>query len=365
MKETVNFHGSDIEKVAKYYGLNQSDIHNYSGNVNPLGLSPTLADKLKANIHLVTSYPDPDYVSLKESIGSYTSTSPNHVLLGNGSTELIAHYIDYVSPKKAMIVGPTYSEYEKKIRTLKAEVHYHPLSKDDDFRLDIDDLILGLTQEMDLLVLCNPNNPTASMVTAKDLYPLFDHCKAYGIYILIDETYMDFVENHKTISALPLTNIYNNCIVLRGFSKFFSAPGLRLGYGITSDMNCHRALEKQRHHWSINSLSAFAGKELISDEDFINTSMAFITKERIRILRRLGELDKIIAYPSYVNFFFVELLDENHSAHSLFEFMIRKGLMIRDTSSFPFLHNEFFRFCILSEEENDELLDALEEYLLQ
>lgn len=363
MKPTVNFHGSDIEKVAKFYHLKESEIHNYSGNVNPLGLSPSLKEKLIANIDLVTSYPDPDYTLLKQNIAAYTTASADHILLGNGSTELIAHYIDYVNPKKALIIGPTYSEYEKKIKTLHAEVHYLPLKAENDFKLNLTEILKECDQTFDLLVLCNPNNPTGTLIDARDLYPLFDLCKSYGIYILIDETYMDFVDS-SVKSAISLVESYSNCIILRGFSKFFAAPGLRLGYGITSDLHCHEHLENQRHHWSINSLAAFAGKELMIDHEFISNSRQFISDERNRIVSILSEEKDLKVYPTSANFFFVELLNPNHSSHSLFEYLIKKGMMIRNTSSFPFLHGEYFRFCILTKQENDMLLQGIHDYLI-
>lgn len=363
MKTNVNFHGSDIEKVAKHFNIEESSIKNYSGNVNPLGLSKSLEEKLKDNIHLVTNYPDPDYTKLKKNIATYTSSNVDHVLLGNGSTELIAHYIDYVSPKKALIIGPTYSEYEKKIKTLNAEVHYYPLKEENNFSLNIDELIKQCSKSIDLLVLCNPNNPTASFINSDQLYPLFDHCKSYGINILIDETYMDFVEDASSISALNLVSTYNNCIVLRGFSKFFAAPGLRLGYGITSDMNCHRSLEKQRHHWAINSLAAFAGKELMVDNEFIQTSKTFIQQERIRLNEILSAEQTLKVFPANANFFFIKLLKENKSSQELFETLIQKGLMIRNTSTFPFLHGEYFRFCILNPEDNDQLVSEIISYM--
>ena len=363
MKTNVNFHGSDIEKVAKYFNINESSIKNYSGNVNPLGLSKSLESKLVANIHLVTNYPDPDYTKLKTNIASYTHSDFDHVLLGNGSTELIAHYIDYVQPKKALIIGPTYSEYESKIKTLNAEVLYYPLKEETDFTLDIQDLISHCTSDINLLVLCNPNNPTASFIKSQALHPLFDHCKSMGIRILIDETYMDFVDDAEQTSALSLVKIYNNCIVLRGFSKFFAAPGLRLGYGITSDMNCHRSLAKQRHHWSINSLAAFAGKELMIDNNFINKSKKFIHEERTRLTSILSKEESIKVFPANANFFFIKLLKEGKTSADLFEYLIKKGLMIRNTSTFPFLHGEFFRFSLLDKENNDILLKEIFNYM--
>lgn len=220
MKSNINFHGSDIERVAKHFGLKEEDICNFSGNVNPMGLSEQLRHKLIENIHLVTSYPDPDYVKLKHNIAEYVDSKEEYVLLGNGSTELIAHYIDYVNPKKVLIVGPTYSEYEKKSRTLNAEVHYCPLKMESDFTHDIAEIIHDCHEDIDLLVLCNPNNPTASCISSEGLLPVFDHCKAFGTHILIDETYMDFVDDAHSVSAVSLMDAYDNCIVLGVFQSF-------------------------------------------------------------------------------------------------------------------------------------------------
>lgn len=362
MKELNNFHGSDIEKVAKFYNIDEKSIINFSGNVNPLGLSKQLQEKLVNNIDLVTNYPDPDYVSLKESISRYAATDSEYVLLGNGTTELIAHYIDYVHPKKALIIGPTYSEYEKKISSCDAVVIYYPLHEENNFQIDIPKIIELCSNDIDLVVLCNPNNPTASLVNAKDLNPLFDHLKTLGLHILIDETYMDFIENTEKISAIQLVEKYSNCIVLRSFSKFFSAPGLRLGYGITSDFKCHESMEKQRHHWAINSLAAFAGSELMKDDEFIEKSRHFIQNERNRVMKQLAKINELKVFPNYGNFFFVKIINTNYTTADLFDHLIKKGLMIRDTASFPFLHGEYFRFSLSTQDNNDLLIHEIQNY---
>ena len=362
MRELNNFHGSDIEKVAKFYKIDKDSIINYSGNVNPLGLSQQLQEKLAANINLVTNYPDPDYFSLKESISQYMGTDTEYVLLGNGTTELIAHYIDYVNPDKALIIGPTYSEYEKKISSCDASVIYYPLHETNNFEINIPEIIDLCTREIDLVVLCNPNNPTASLITANELYPLFDHLKILGQHILIDETYMDFVQDAEKISAINLVEKYSNCIVLRSFSKFFSAPGLRLGYGITSDYQCHESMEKQRHHWAINSLAAFAGSELMKDTHFIINSRHFIKNERERVNALLQSISALKVFPNNGNFFFIKIIDPNYTTAELFEYLIKKSLMIRDTASFPFLHGEYFRFSLSTQKNNDLLIHEMQTF---
>lgn len=361
----LNFHGSDVEKVARHYQIPEKEIVNYGSNVNPLGLPKALEQKLKDNVGLVTAYPDPDYVELKAAIADYLKVDPSLILLGNGSTELIANYIDYINPRKALIVGPTYSEYEKKIRTLEAEVRYYRLREDQDFRLAVDDFINHCEKEVDLVVLCNPNNPTASLMSSHDLELILDYCKLLNIYMLIDETYMDFVQNASRVSAVSLTSRYSNIIVLRGFSKFFSAPGLRLGYGVSSDLLCHQYMEKQRHHWAINSLAAFAGKELMADNAFIEQSVQFIDQERKRMQELLADRPEIKVYPNKANFFFVRLMKSGLTSMAAFEYLIHHRMMIRNANSFPFLQGEYIRFCIRNQADNTKLVQHLVQYIEQ
>ena len=110
-----HFHGSDLEKIEAVYGIKKEDITSFSANVNPLGVSPLLRRTLASHIDAITSYPDREYTSLRECIAAYTGTDASQVIVGNGSTELISLFIQIEHPKKAMILGPTYSEYEREI----------------------------------------------------------------------------------------------------------------------------------------------------------------------------------------------------------------------------------------------------------
>ena len=113
MEKKPEFHGSDLEKIASYYHMRKEDIICYSANVNPLGLSEKVKSQLAANLDVITRYPDRDYTSLHETIGAYCHADPGHIVVGNGSTELISLLISLLSPKKALVLGPTYSEYAR------------------------------------------------------------------------------------------------------------------------------------------------------------------------------------------------------------------------------------------------------------
>ena len=363
IKHSDHFHGSDLEKIEKIYGIKQENITSFSANVNPLGISFLLKETLSSKIDAITSYPDREYTSLRKCIGNYVNIDHNNIIVGNGSTELISLFIQISNPKKALMVGPTYSEYEREVSLGGGRTHYYRLKEEDNFELDIEDLNKFLNQDVDLLVICNPNNPTSSVITRKEMRKILDTCKQKGIYVMVDETYVEFDTNMKDVTSIPLTEYYNNLIILRGTSKFFAAPGLRLGYAICGNGDLVKEIVKRQNPWTISTLAAIAGEIMFKDQDYMAKTRDLINKERERIISRLRTCPFIKVFPAHGNFVLIKILRDDITSDDLFDTTIRKGLMIRDCSNFPFLDNRYVRFCFMSPEKNDELVDTLLETL--
>lgn len=356
------FHGSDLEKIAAHYSIDKDSITNYSGNVNPLGLSDSITSELAKHIQLIASYPDRDYTSLRTTLGNYIGVDKQDIIVGNGSTELISLFIKVLQPQNALIIGPTYSEYEREIFINEGRSRYFPLLEEDDFQVNLVHLKEHLAEDADLLVICNPNNPTSTSISRAELREILDFCLEYDVDVLIDETYVEFADDVDDVSAVSLTPFYQNLFIIRGVSKFYAAPGLRLGYGVSGNKSLIHRINSLKNPWTINSLAAYAGELMVQDRDYIHKTRTLIHSERERIIKILKEWDSVKAYPANGNFILVKLLGE-HKSYDIFEALIKKGMMIRDASSFPFLSNKFIRFCILSREDNDRLLDALDEIL--
>lgn len=359
----LQFHGSDIEKVEALYHIKKSEILNFSGNVNPLGLSKMVIEELKNHIDLIATYPDRDYAALRGVISLYTQVHPDQVLVGNGSTELISLFIKVINPTCAMIIGPTYSEYEREIRIGGGKCNYYALKESLDFKLDLDGLLQTMTSDTDLLVLCNPNNPTSTALKHQELRTILDYCLSHHIFVLIDETYVEFATDMDYITGTSFTEIYPNLFIIRGVSKFFASPGLRLGYGITGNKDIIRDINRLKNPWTINSLASYAGELMLQDQGYINASIKLIEVERKRILDILNRMPAIKVYEPSANFMLVKLLDPTKKSSELFEYLIQKKIMIRDASGFPFLDHRFFRFCINMPKDNDLLLLNLKEFL--
>ena len=212
------------QKIEELYGIRKEDIVSFSANVNPLGISPKMRSALIEHIDVITSYPDREYTALRSRIGEYTGAPTRNILVGNGSTELISLFIQMEHPKKALILGPTYSEYEREISLGGGTSLYYPLKEENDFILDVEDFKRHLNEALDLLVICNPNNPTSTSVTQKDMRRILDECKRHDIFVIVDETYVEFAPDMDAIDSVPLTRYYNNLVILRGVSKIFCQP---------------------------------------------------------------------------------------------------------------------------------------------
>lgn len=365
MTSSINyFHGSDLEQVEKIYHVPKDDIVNFSDNVNPLGISPNIKTELANNIDLISKYPDREYTTLRRKISEYTSAHLNSILVGNGTTELISLLIQVVRPKKALIIGPTYSEYEKEIFLTGGSTYYYPLKESLNFQVEVDELNRALSSDIDLLVICNPNNPTSSAISHKEMRCILDHCKELDIFVLIDETYVEFAENMADITAVPFSQYYSNLMILRGTSKFFAAPGLRLGYGICGNKAILTKMNEKKHPWAINALASLAGEIMLDDTEYIEKTRNLIHEERNLIYAALQECPNVKVYPPIANFILFQIMDESIPASLVFEKLIHMKMMVRDASSFPFLNSQFVRFCFKHPEQNRKLLTHLKEILI-
>ena len=278
------------------------------------------------------------------------------VYCGNGAADVLDRLAAVLRPKRVLLTAPTFAEYE---RTLTgAEIDFHMLRESEDFAVT-ERLLSDISSKYDAVYLCNPNNPTSSAITQEELRRLIGFCAEKNIFVMIDETYVEFAPDINAITAVPLTREFTNLMVLRGVSKFFAAPGMRLGYGITGNMEFLAKMRENQTPWSLNSLGAFAGEIMLQDEDYIKETRNLILSERDRIIRELKDTDTYKIYPAYANFILLRILKNGLTSYDVFEACIRQGMMIRDCSSFQCLDGEFVRFCIMMPEDNSRLVKVL------
>lgn len=357
------FHGSDLEKIEELYHIRREDIRPFASNVNPLGISPKMRTALQENLDVLSDYPDREYTELKNAIHAYTGVHVEHIIPGSGTTELIVTFITTIKPKKTFVVEPTYSEYKRDLKTIKSEVIDYVLTEQNDFQLDVADLCKQIDSSIDMVILCNPNNPTSTCITTEQLQEIVEVCKEHSAFLLVDETYIEFVKDVSAITAVSLVQKYNNLVVLRGVSKFFAAPGLRLGYACTSNSKLIQYIKKHENPWSISSIAAFAGTVMFTDTEYIEATRNLIAQEQGLMCSALSTRKTIRIFSPATNFALAKLQKPGVTSSSAFEYCIKKGLMIRDCSNFTGLDSSYIRFCFLNPEDDDLLVNSLLEIL--
>ncbi|SHE84392.1 L-threonine O-3-phosphate decarboxylase [Caldanaerobius fijiensis DSM 17918] len=354
-------HGGNIYKAAEQYGINIDAIIDYSDNVNPLGVPYSAKQEIIKNIDALSHYPDPEYRELRMAISEYTGVDYKNIIVGNGATELISLFIKVLKPRKALVVMPAYSEYERELVINGAMVDHYVLKREVNYKGDINELC-SMVQGKDIIVVCNPDNPTGTAFTVQEINKLAKVAMEYGAFLMVDETYVEFTDDISLFSSSSIINKYSNLFIIRGFSKYFGIPGLRIGYGLTSNLNLIENINDKKDPWSVNLLADMAARAVLRDEDYIRRSRDFMYTERRFMAAELKKIGNLKVYDSVCNFFLCEILS-NISAREITENAIKKGMLIRDASTFKYLNNRQFRVCIKLRNENQMLLNFLKSVL--
>ena len=384
-KETeMDFHGGNIYKVFREKNL--KEILDYSSNINPYGIPESLKKRITENLEILERYPDPDYVELREKLANLNNVNLSDIILGNGATEIIFLFMKVINPKKILIVSPTFGEYERAVKAVgtsrnsidlscsddnknienkEIEIEYFELKESDDFNLNIGNLKNELEKKYDLLIICNPNNPTGKFLKLAQTEEILKECNKYDTKLFIDEAFIEFLADGMKKSIINTEENKKNLFVTRAFTKFFAIPGLRLGYGMYFDKELEKKISEKKEPWSVNNIAEIAGLTVLDDTEYIEKTLKWITKEKIYMYEKLNEISGIKVYETEVNFITgkidEKLFLEGLNVKILREKMLEQGILIRDASNFKFLDERFFRLAIKDRASNDRVIKVLKE----
>ena len=354
-----NRHGADLYALETKYHYRPEDIRDFSSNINPLGPSPKAMEAATKNIRALCRYPDPEYRKLKAAMADYLKVDEKQVLLGSGTSQLIQEAIASLNPARALINSPCYSEYARELERIGAEIFEYHLDYHKNFVLDVDAIIARINEEaVDLYVLTNPNNPTGSILTRADVARILDETSAH---VLVDETYIEFTDP-AIYSAVSLAKSRKGLIVIRGTSKFFATPGIRLGYAVTGDGALYESLSEALSMWGINAMADIMGRVMFQDKIFRDESFRLIQREKAKVIAALEANGALKVFPSYGNFVLVKIKDKSRTAVELREALLGQKMVIRDCSNFKNLDERFFRFCLLDPESNEALVKGINDF---
>ena len=280
-------HGANVDNMAKKFGKNENEIIDFSSNVNPHIISD-LGKYVLEGLEKSRSYPDINYTNLRNNISDYIKVDSELIIPGNGATEII--YLLMKSIKRRLaILNPTFSEYGRGAKLNNLEIIDFHLKEENNFSIDLDEIQKNM-DKFDSLFICNPNNPNGKV---KDLNELLDLMIENDKLLIVDETFMEFVGEEEKYSLINKIEQTPNLFILKAVTKFFGMPGLRLGYGVTSNKQIIKNIYEYKEPWTINSFAENLSNYLFKDKEYINGSKDYYINERKFMLEELRKISRL------------------------------------------------------------------------
>ena len=324
-------HGSINLREVRALGLNPEDLLDFSASISPIGPPEGVWEAMRS-VDL-SAYPDPECLELREAICRHVSTpsrglTMDRVLVGNGSTEIF-HLLTrvYLSNNgTALLMTPTYGEYDGACRLAGAEILNLEADLSGDFRWDFREASSIISaKKPDLIIVCNPNNPTGVYLSKAEVETLADAARDAGSLLVVDEAYLSFVKDPwDSLTLLDRPEV----MLVRSMTKDYAQTALRLGYALASEEVVSRLREYQPD-WSVNSLAQKAGVSALEDAGYLPRAREAVFAAKDYLAKELGALGLEVPR-SEANFILVKVGD----AAKWRSLLLAKGMVVRDCASF-------------------------------
>jgi histidinol-phosphate aminotransferase len=336
--------GKPIEELERELGL--SSVIKLASNENPLGPSPKALAVLNEVVATLHRYPDGGAFRLREALADRWKVSPDHIILGNGSDEILGLLArTFLAPgDEAVMADQTFVIYKMEVTAAHGNAVTVPLKQ---WRHDLAAMAEAITPRTRLLFLCNPNNPTGTMVSAEEVARLFLRIPEHVI-VVFDEAYFEYVRSSDFPDSMTYVKQGRNAIVLRTFSKIYGLAGLRIGYGVTTP-EITNFLNRVRPPFNANSIAQRAALAALDDDEHVSRSRAVNQAGMEQVVKGLSALG-FAPIPSEANFVYV---DVGREGRQVFEALLRQGIIVRH------IEGRMVRVTIGQPEENQAFLTAL------
>lgn len=344
--QTTNPHGGEV-----YSHPVEID---FSANINPFGTPPAVLDAVRDALPLLSQYPDPYCRKLCAAISAFEHVPEDRILCGNGAADLIFSLCTALKPKKAMVLAPCFSEYETALNAVGCQVDHWFLKQEEHFSLTEAFPEMLSNWEGQLVMLCNPNNPTGQIIPRPLLDKICDVCAEKHIFLFVDECFLDLTEGGEALSLKD--RLDKNLLLLKAFTKSYGMAGLRLGYCLSGNADLLRAMGQTTQAWNVSIPAQAAGIAALQQTDFLARANALIHRERpimTEAMTRMG----LTVIPSRTNYILF------HSETELRAPLLERGIQIRSCANYHGLREGWYRTAVKLPEQNAKLLQAMEEIL--
>lgn len=340
-------HGGDI-----YRNIVKLD---FSSNINLMGIPEGVLQAAKRGVELSCNYPDTECNELRDAISINAGIPKEMIVCGNGAAELIFSLVIARKPKKALLLSPTFHEYEQALQSVDCKISYYQLLEENGFQLQ-SDFIKEVNGDIDIVFLCNPNNPTGVFIEKSLMKNILQKCEESNCFLVVDECFLDFVPDGKDCTLKELCKESKNLFVLKAFTKLYAMPGLRLGFGFCGDSLLINKMKNNTQPWNISSPAQMAGVAALKEVEYVTQSLNMIEVEKKFLIQQLRQLHFII-YGSHANYIFFK------GKEGLYEKCLEQGVLIRDCSNYRGLSNGYYRIVVKTHSENVLLVELLNRLL--
>lgn len=352
MTERRLTHGGDWAGYQARYGGQPLD---FSANISPLGMPEGVRRAAADALAGAHRYPDPLCRALTGAIAGTELVSPDWVLCGNGAADLIYRAVLARRPAHALVTAPAFAEYEAALELVGCKADRFPLREADGFALG-EEFPDAVSPETDLVFLCQPNNPTGRAIPRPLLERTLDRCREAGALLVVDECFLDFLDEPEAFTMKGLLGQSPNLLILKAFTKLYAMAGLRLGYCLCSDAALLGRLREAGQPWAVSGPAQAAGMAALGETAYVEAVRTLIRTERPRLAQALSRLG-LRVIPGEANYLLF------HSPVPLEEPLRERGILIRDCSNYHGLGRGWYRTAVRDRADNGRLLAALKDIL--
>lgn len=350
--------GKSQGEIAEQFGLNKDEIIKLGSNENPWGPSPKAMEAIKAEIKSINRYPESQLHELVEEIAKYADVNENQVIIGGDGADEIIDVLakTFIDEGDEFIVPlPSYMYYEYLLQQYGAHPVYArwDLGKNE---LDADSIFDAITDKTKMIFLCSPNNPTGTLIKKEVLADIAG--KNPEVLIVIDEAYFEYSE----VTNKDLIDEYDNIFIIRTMSKVLGLAGMRIGYGLA----CEQIIEymhRIKPVFSLTRLSFVAALNTFRDTEYIRDSIEKGIESRQYLYDELSKIDSLNVFPSKSNFMLIDIRKTGFTASELALELMKKGIIVRDCTSFKGLDEYWIRISICTLDEDKKFIEIIKEVL--
>jgi len=349
----MNFHGGQFKR---------DNLMDFSINIPNLPLEAGYKHLLIQSIDKLIEYPEIDGRQAREALSDALNWPAHQIVLGNGATDLIYLISRAMVFKRAMILQPTFTEYDQALKQSGTRVFNHLLEGTLGFQLNTEKLAVAINDnQCEALFICNPNNPTGQFFTANEIESILKRVTSTSFLMVIDESFIAFKDRHAHHEAIKQLMSRFNILVIRSMTKTFCVPGLRIGYLFGSEKSIKR-INKFRDPWALNRFALESIPYFLNEKLYLEQLRYWCDVESRFLKTALENFERIEVFDGQANFILIKL--DHLNPIKWHDELIQKGFYLRTCMDFIGLEPCYFRIAVKDRLSNKALIDAMKETLI-